>query len=96
LTSVAQIDYVVIGLKPVSSANLYDWGRATSSNSNGTWSRIVEMPTVNPAPICKDGVSSKVYWEVKYLIKLKNSQEIFGVLPSRIARVLTGAYCPKP
>ena len=88
------VEYVVIGLKPAASTNFYDWGRATPSNSNGTWSRIPQMPTVNPAPVCTNGVSSKVMWEVKYLIRLTNGTELQGVLPSRIARVFTGAYCP--
>jgi hypothetical protein len=88
------VEYVVIGLKPAASTNFYDWGRATPSNSNGTWSRTPQMPTVNPAPVCTNGVSSKVMWEVKYLIKLTNGAELQGVLPSRIARVFTGAYCP--
>ena len=93
-TGGSSIEYVVIGLKPAASTNFYDWGRATPSNSNGTWSRTPQMPTVNPAPVCTNGVSSKVMWEVKYLIHLTNGTEIQGVLPSRVARVFTGAYCP--
>jgi hypothetical protein len=96
VSSGAAVEYVVIGLKPASSTNFYDWGRATASNSNGTWSRTPQMPTVNPAPVCTNGVSSKVMWEVKYLIRLTNGTELQGVLPSRIARVFTGAYCPIP
>ena len=92
----SSIEYVVIGLKPAASSNFYDWGRATPSNSNGTWTRTPQMPTVNPAPVCTNGVSSKVMWEVKYLIRLTSGVEIQGVLPSRIARVFTGKYCPTP
>jgi titin len=33
-------------------------------------------------------------WEVKYLIRLTNGTELQGVLPSKIARVFTGVYCP--
>ncbi len=94
VSSGSMVEYLVIGLKPASSSNFYDWGRATPSNANGTWTRSPQMPTVNPAPICTDGVSSKVYWEVKYLIHLTNGLELIGVLPNRIARVFTGAYCP--
>lgn len=96
VSSGSAVEYVVIGLKPSSSSNFYDWGRASASNSNGTWTRTPQMPTVNPAPVCTNGVSSKVMWEVKYLIRLTSGVELQGVLPARIARVLTGAYCPKP
>ena len=88
------VEYVVIGLKPSTSTNFYDWGRATASNSNGTWTRTPQMPTVNPAPVCTNGVSSKVMWEVKYLIRLTSGVELQGVLPTRIARVLTEKFCP--
>jgi hypothetical protein len=94
VSSPSLVEYVVIGLKPVSSASFYDWGRAAPSNSNATWTRSPEIPTINPAPVCTDGVSSKVMWEVKYMIRLRSGSEIFGVLPSKIARVLTGVYCP--
>jgi hypothetical protein len=94
VSSGSAVEYVVIGLKPSTSSNFYDWGRATASNSNGTWTRMSQMPTVNPAPVCTNGVSSKVMWEVKYLIRLTSGVELQGVLPTRIARVFTGAYCP--
>jgi hypothetical protein len=94
VSSPSLIDYVVIGVKPVSSSSFYDWGRAMPSNSNATWTRSPQIPTVNPAPVCTDGVSSKIMWEIKYMLRLKNGTEIFGVLPSKIARVFTGAYCP--
>jgi hypothetical protein len=94
VSSPSLVEYVVIGLKPASSANFYDWGRANPSNSNATWNRSPQLPTVNPAPVCTDGVSSKVMWEVKYLVRLTNGSEMLGVLPHKIARVFTGAYCP--
>ena len=88
------IKEVVIGLKKVGSESFYDWGLATASNSKATWSRAPQMPLVNPAPICTDGVSSKVLWEVKYSIRLNDGSESFGVLPTKLARIFTGAYCP--
>ena len=54
------------------------------------------MPTVNPAPVCTNGVSSKVMWEVKYEIRLTSGAVLSGVLPTKIARVFTGVYCPSP
>jgi len=94
ITSSSLVREVVLGLKPVSSTSFYDWGLAGSSNSRTTWSRNLQMPTVNPAPVCTNGVSSKVMWEIKYAIRLLNGTSIEGVLPTRIARVFTGAYCP--
>jgi hypothetical protein len=94
VSNASQVDYVVIGVKPANSSSFYDWGRGTPSNSNATWSRTPQIPLVNPAPVCTNSVSSKVYWEIKYLIQLKNGSEIFGVLPHKIARVFTGQYCP--
>jgi hypothetical protein len=94
VSSPSLVEYVVIGLKPASSASFYDWGRANPSNSNATWNRSPQLPTVNPAPVCTNGVSTKVMWEVKYLIHLFNGSETLGVLPHRIARVFTGIYCP--
>jgi hypothetical protein len=94
VSNATAVDYVVIGVKPANSSSFYDWGRATPSNSNATWTRTPLIPLVNPAPVCTDGVSSKVMWEVKYMIRLKSGTEIFGVLPNKIARVFTGVYCP--
>ena len=94
VSSPSLVKEVVLGVKPVSSSNFYDWGIANSSNTNSTWTRSPVVPTVNPAPVCTNGVSSKVMWEVKYEIRLTSGATLSGVLPTKIARVFTGVYCP--
>ncbi len=91
ISSPSLVQYLVFGLKPVASTNFYDWGQATSLDGGATWTRVPELPAVNPAPVCTDGVSSSVMWEVKYLVHLKSGAEFQGVLPTKIARVLN---CP--
>ena len=94
VSSPSLVKEVVIGLKPVASTNFYDWGLASFSSGNAIWARSVQMPTVNPAPVCTNGVSSKVMWEVKYEIRLTSGAVLAGVLPTKVARVFTGVYCP--
>jgi hypothetical protein len=98
VSSPSLVREVVIGLKPIASTNFYDWGVALPSNPNPSlntsWVRSVQMPTVNPAPVCTNGVSSKIMWEVKYEIRLTSGSILAGVLPTKVARVFTGVYCP--
>ena len=78
---------VTLGVQKAGTSTFYDWGIASTNDSGRTWSRAPSIPSVDPQPVCVNGVSSGIQWEVKYRITLKTGAEIFGVLSDKIERI---------